>query len=354
MRIYMKVGLGLAFALMLQPSVSMAYELNPLKNKYSRTRGAGGFWERISESVHEEITEAALFCANERLSFDTDVPGGSCPTDVNVPIGRGYKYHALIRGVWWNDDPNQLLFGVHYATWPIYMKDAEKIAKYGKNMRGRKASITSRYKMQYRSHYGDLQFLHAMANKDGESPTDVQERVLGWIGFAYRTATNQIEPDTTMENLDEAIVKEFFKSQPGWSVNYLLAPKWTLGKATIRDVALGSILHIIQDSYSESHTDRTFGSSQKCASGGVVQFHAYGHQDSTRHGSADSRVSWKTNVDFDATQNPVETSARMIEFVGRNADWTTEVLPYLQDIVFCIDQNAVPSGPGEYGESAVI
>jgi hypothetical protein len=49
----------------------------------------------------------------------------------------------------------------------------------------------------------------------------------------------------------------------GWSINYLFAPKFTLGKATIKQVALGSMLLVVQDSYSRAHAARSYGASTK-------------------------------------------------------------------------------------------
>ncbi|BAK67343.1 hypothetical protein SLG_26680 [Sphingobium sp. SYK-6] len=324
-----------------------AYELNPLKNKYHGGRPEGGFWERISETVHEDITDAAVWCMAGR---ETAMPSAPCSLDApgRTADTKGNKWNALIRGVWWNDDPNQHLFGVHYATWAIWMRDAQGIAKTHRDWLGRTKALNATYKMQYRSHYGDLQFLHAMANADGEAAAEVRRRAINWIGFAYAVAIGNIEAETKLGDIDDPVMTEYFTKQSGWTVNHLFAPKFTLGRSTIPDVALGSILHVVQDSFSDSHATRDYGSSPVCPHGRILEFHAYGSQDSGRHGAADTRSAWRTNSNFTLKMNPVEASARILQFAKARAEWHTAVRPYLESELFCLDLDSRPSGAGEY------
>jgi hypothetical protein len=334
----------------LLPGAVHAYQLNPLKNKYHGDRPRGGGWEQISQTVHEDITDAALKCAAQRRAQSV-LNTTPCinSTDESPRHQIGNKYDPLIRGVWWNDDPNQHLFGVHYATWAIWMNDAQGIARKQRNWLGRRTTLTSGYKMQYRSHYGDLQFLHAMANNDGEAPKEIQQRIIDWMEFAYAIAIGQVEPDTTMGDLDFRVARNYFTRQSGWTVNHLLAPNFTLGKATIPKVALGSLLHVVQDSYSKAHVQRSYRASAACPSGGISEFHAYNHQNSDKHASADTRASWLTDTDFTPLQNPVEQSARLINMVSEKADWKTAVEPYLRSVTFCLSDGAGNSSSGTYG-----
>ena len=329
-----------------------AFQINPLKNRYHGDRPPGGFWENISETVHEDITDAARRC----LGDGRVAPPGpvavpiTCPIETTVPIrpSTGNKYDPLIRGVWWNDDPNQHLFGVHYATWVLWMRDAKGIATKGRNWLGGRTLIGPGYKMQYRGHYGDLQFLHAMANADGDAAKDVQARTIEWIEFAYAVATEQVGPDTLLGDLRLPAARNFTR-QSGWSVHYLFAPKFTLGQASIKEVALGSILHVVQDSYSRAHADRSYGPSARCPNGRIVEFHAYGHQDSDRHNVADTRASWQGNSDYRPDNSPVQASAQILRFARERADWETVVKPYLLERLFCIDDDARASSPGDIG-----
>lgn len=130
--------------------------------------------------------------------------------------------------------------------------------------------------------------------------------------------------------------------------NHLFAPKYTLGLATIPDVALGSMLHVVQDSFSDAHAERAYDVSAPCPQGRIVEFHSYSHQDPGRHGGADTRSAWRTNADFTASANPVEVSARLMAFVDARADWSRVVEPYLRETVLCLGADARPSGPGPY------
>lgn len=329
-----------------------AYEINPLKNKYHGDRPAGGFWERITETVHEDITDAAVRCA-DRAQLGG---GGSAPVcvagDVAAERGaKGNKYNALMRGVWWNDDPNQHLFGVHYATWVIWMDDAQGIAKKGRNWLGARTRIGPGYKMQYRSHYGDMQFLHAMANADAEPAADVQKRIIDWMEFAYAVAVEDLDPEVKLGEVALPTATNYFTRKTGWTINHLFAPKFTLGKATIKHVALGSMLHVVQDSYSRAHAARSYDASAQCPSGRVLEFHAYNHQDSGRHGTADTRASWRENTDFTPANDPVQASAQLIVFARERADWATIVRPYLLRQIFCIDADARPSSDGGFAKA---
>ena len=340
-------------AAILAAAPATAFQINPLKKIYHGDRPPGGFWEHISETVHEDITDAALRCVDRDGLIAPRSPVAismTCPVETEIPArpATGNKYNALIRGVWWNDDPNQHLFGVHYATWVVWMRDAKGIATKGRNWLGDRTLIGRGYKMQYRSHYGDLQFLHAMANADGDTAKDVQARTIEWIEFAYAVATEKVEPETLLGDLRLPVARNFTR-QPGWSINYLFAPKFTLGQASIKEVALGSILHVVQDSYSRAHADRSYSSSARCPNGRIVEFHAYGHQDSDRHNVADTRASWQGNSDYQPDNNPVQASAQILRFARQRADWETVVKPYLLDRLFCIDDDARASSPGDFG-----
>jgi len=331
-------------------TAARGYQINPLSDKYRAGHNVPAPLNNITDPVHEEITYAAARCAASRIASgpSQDITPCEVPAE-RVPLTpRGNKYDPLIRGLWWNDDPNQNLFAFHYATWALWMNDAHGIATNKRNWLGRRSEISERYKIQYRSHYGDLQFLHSMANADGDSAVEVQSRILDWMEFAYTVAIGKVEPDTAMHDVNLALTRRFFARQPGWTVNHLFAPKYTLGKRTIRDVALGSMLHVIQDSFSKAHVHRAFDGTSTCPSGRVVQFHSYGRQDPKRHGEADTRQAWLADDRFTPELSPVEASARMIRFARERADWATAVLPYLRTTLFCLDSDAEPSGPGNY------
>lgn len=347
------LGLGLFAAAIIAVPIVNAYEINPLKNKFNGNRSSDGFASKITDSVHEDITDLAVQCAELSPIGSTMLP--SCPTYTvqNIRPAIGNKYNALIRGVWWNDDPNQNIFGVHYATWVFWMNDAALIAKRGKNWLGQSTKIGPQYKMQYRSHYGDLQFLHAMANDRDEAAVDVQKRIINWMEFAYSVATKKLDAELTLADVKLPMTNDYFVRQSGWTINHLFAPKFTLGRNTIKDVALGSMLHIIQDSYSRSHATRDYNPTRNCPLGRMLEFHAYNLQNAELHGAADTHRSWQEDNNLTVENNPVQVSAQIINFAKGEADWATVVEPYLREKVFCIDLDARPSTAGNYGNLLV-
>lgn len=315
-------------------SGALGYDLNPAIDRYRSNTGK--VFSSVKDNVHEDITHAAITCAN-----DSAIPSDSfgikrCDVSPEVLSAgdRGNFYTPLIRGVWWNDDPNQLLNSVHYATFLAYMDDAESIAKTGKNIRGLKREINPTYKMQYRSHFGDLQFLHAMANDSGDGNAQVQRRMLDWAQFAYSVAIGDIATDKRLADVDLPATRKFFVSQPGWTVSYLFAPKYKLAGDTIPDVALGSVLHMIQDSFAVGHTDRIDKPSIACPYGNVATFHDYASQDTADHAAGDTRSALRNRLDSSAMLNPVQTSARMVELARAKASWDSAVAPFLEK-VFC-------------------
>jgi len=340
------IRMTLLLSLIGASSGASAYQINPLENKYWQSTYPS-ITELVSAPVHEEITNRARACA--ALSVSRDNTSLTCITAGPTPTGtpKGNKHDSLIRGVWWNDDPNQLLF-TQPMTWAVWMEDAKQIAKKQRNLRGQQRTITPRYYMQYRSHYGDLQFLHSMASKDDEAPADTRQNILDWAEFAYAVATRGIGTQTLLGQVTTSHFQDHFKYQSGWTVSYLFGPRYRLkdNPDHFQDMALGSLLHLVQDSYSDAHAQRSLEPSAKCPDGRIVEFHAYGHQVSKLHGTADTRSAWKGRT-FSQAQDPVNVSATIVHFARQGVGWPI-VQHYLQDTVFCLDTDAQKAGPGDY------
>jgi hypothetical protein len=324
---------------------TMAHQISPLQSKY-KPRQSPSIWQRISEPVHEEITLRARLCAQSAQD-----PIGSaliCSSTDPKPVINviGNKYDSLIRGVWWNDDPNQLLFALRQAKWFAWMKDGAKIAKHGRNLRGAEKKLNQTYYLNYRGHFGDLQFLHGMASADGESAEQTQENILEWAEFSYAVATKKIMPETMLADVRTTGFQNHFANQPGWTVSYLFGPRYRLKGDHYSSMALGSLLHVIQDSFSEAHTFRDFGASPNCPNGRVTQFYSYVNQDPNLHNTEDTRTAWMSRK-FNSAQDPVSASATLIRFAEQDTEWSI-VRAYLLTNVFCIDSDAVPAGPGRF------
>jgi hypothetical protein len=185
-----------------------------------------------------------------------------------------------------------------------------------------------------------------MANRDGEAAQATQDRVIAWLGFAYAVAAGAIPKDAQVSQLSSPI-REAFADEPWLTVHKLFKPRSRMKNLSLQQLALGSMLHLVQDSYAASHARREAAPSVRCPNGRITQFLSYLHQQTDRHRAEDKRSA----LDYRGTlalQNPVEASARLILLARRRSDWDTVVEPYLRSRVFCLDSDAERSGPGTF------
>ncbi len=120
----------------------------------------------------------------------------------------------------------------------------------------------------YRSHFGDMQFMHAMAGR-GETLAHARERLLLWAQFTYQVAGGEIATEpligalpvfaSILGGFETVTVAEFFEIRSG------TAP------AHIRRIALGALLHTLQDSFARgARRART----ERCGAHGGRRGHA--------------------------------------------------------------------------------
>lgn len=313
------------------------FKINPM-NRYIVTP-PGSVADQFSEPVHERITRLARDrFVNRCLQETPNEP--ACKLNSNP---RSVIQDSLIRGIWWNDDPDQDIYKISALTWLGHMWDAKRRANSGKYV------IDDKYMMQYRSHYGDLQFIHSMASTDGESATKTKEKIFMWAEFAYRMAIGELKPATKLKQVKVAHLSDFFARQIDWKLRYIMEPKYRLKDTPndFADHALGSFLHMVQDSYSAAHVERNHSSSAKCPNGSIRRFMAYTHQSAAKHGEADT---WSAYRSSRYTQLPIDVSAQLIWFARRHSDWDRDVAPYLDRVVYCFDEKPKPAGPGLYNK----
>ncbi|WP_147451274.1 hypothetical protein [Corallococcus llansteffanensis] len=237
-----------------------------------------------------------------------------------------------------------------------------------------------------RSHYGDLQFFHAMANQPNESADVVRARILAWAQFLYGVATSEIAPDEDVCTLfgRETVAGARFEALAGlwggdatvckpnahWTVYTLFNWKcsnlfsWNKCKMGVesdgswtRARAVGALLHMIQDSFALGHTDRLVNDDATQAMCGralvscnvVREFHSYRGQDSKKHGMSDQWPAFDSScfVPERAVDDPIVAGAWVLKSIELKRSWA-EVKRDLGDRVFPI-ANAVarPSSVGE-------
>ena len=118
----------------------------------------------------------------------------------------------------------------------------------------------------------------------------------------------------------------------------------------IRMSALGSILHLIQDSYSKSHTNR--GGSEthpEVVCNEVEKFWSYRDQDAALHGESDKWPSFDSScqtTNSDKTLDPITAAAQLIWLHANSTDTSMTVNDLINSVYGEIPEG-VPSSSGE-------
>lgn len=169
----------------------------------------------MKSPVHESITLAAIGC-NASLGSESEC----------VTLEAVREHRILLYGVRWPDDPPFQLnakspprikgcdTGVTLRStsqplcWWGLFSDAGAQAKkkaYIKNP----AFGPGDY-MLYRSHYGDLQFMHAMGTYDGESAGDTVSRMRMWAEFLWGIASGTTSTGAYIRELGNSPLAAYF------------------------------------------------------------------------------------------------------------------------------------------------
>jgi len=369
-----------AACLLLVSLQSVAFQIAPLGSRLEArltnetdatlARLAGKLGFLIKEPVHEEITQ---------LGFDCPVDRDKLADDVVCKSGDvGYANAYVIYGVRWNDLPPFVLNPgqgsgckklfvldqpacntsqtVRFATqpdcWLCLFWQAEK--------KGTKARITGCEKgkgyeqgnLMTRSHFGDLQFLHAMASEEGTDPEVTRQKIVDWVQFAWKVFSTEIKPGTFLKTIEIPTIRQHFGCSD-WRVEDI----YILGRADrllsrISDIAFGSVLHTVQDSFAAAHATREAPApGQMCSTalqlpkpGRIVQFHTYAAQDGHKHDAGDQRVAMAAGA-RESWPDAVEATKALFKLYDSNATWES-ARPYVE-CLFDLSPNRLPSAPGD-------
>src|SRR4051812_40671438 len=177
-----------------------------------------------------------------------------------------------VRGVLWNDDPEGFADG----------GDADIGAKvFGARAEG--ATFGPGDSLFARGHFGDLQFIHAMACDEGEPAETTLAGMLAWCELAHGIACGATRAAVALHEVPVAAIAERFAGGPPLTVGGLLR---TDDAAALRARAVGSLLHVVQDSFASAHVERLeLGQARR---GPIVRFLWYGGQDPALHARADA------------------------------------------------------------------
>jgi hypothetical protein len=227
-------------------------------------QGGRGITKKF-QPVHETMTIAALIASKFPISEGT--------TYKNAPK----EIKEFVRGSVWNDDPGCLLFDEdahdNYKLsdgleWAKAYKFAD-FAGSGSLFGGLVGRITGSplQNITGRSHFGDLQFLHAMGGHEGEEPQETKEKIMMWLEIMYKLSVDDqgIHENTRLDQIDVSSssqyqLRTFFKGDTSpngaETLRGLLTGNKRYEDTMISHRALGSCFHIIQDSYARGHVRR--------------------------------------------------------------------------------------------------
>ena len=153
--------------------------------------------------VHETITHLAL----KRAGITNNSEYDCCKTsdsfsEASRKIIADASNREYLRGVIWNDDPTATLFdNSEEDNWDFGMgvkfaAEFKSCMVFIKNVDKNTCSS-----LLCRSHFGDLQFLHGMANSLCEDPYVIRNRMLQWGEFTYKVAIGEISGGTKLKDV---------------------------------------------------------------------------------------------------------------------------------------------------------
>jgi hypothetical protein len=323
-------------------------------------------------AVHEHMTVSSIYeyrgmpiyaRSGWRLNYVKDKRELSW---YRVP-GRRHSTHRIINGIWWNDEPLMRTWGQH-GDFVWGGLDAAKGLEDGrKGYPGAqdkcwvgnavvKDYVLPDVHLGRWSHLGDGQHLHFMTTlpqeaASAEKVAKTTDAALEWMSFAYEVATGDRKATDRFTAEDAARLKmpsvaenHCVKNEDAVKVRTLFTRTgWLDSKLRDQatpDVALGSMLHVIQDSFSPSHTCRV----KREVNGGtfavLVDVENYKAQsDKALHQKQDEFPQWQLDYARSAgkvrtyANDPIAVGKWLIEAVDLKKDWSV-VRQHLLDTIF--------------------
>ena len=356
----------------LLPSITSAFQILPRISDVDRKlSGLGnnqiinsvGQWfignalPMIKNPVHEAITLTALDCVVQ--------PGleKQCLTSSAILDNR-----VLLYGVRWPDDPP---FALNRASppriagcdskvtlrstaqpkcWEGLFSDADKTAKKRMASKPNKPAFGPGEYLLYRSHFGDLQFLHSMAAYDGETAAETQQRMRMWAQFLWGVAAKTIPTDRFIRTIDVDQLGDYF---PGdMTATNLFATGIVEVRKDLDKVAIGVLVHMVQDSFSQAHAGRVPETGASCEMisrfmqpGKIHQFYSYAGQMGSQHDHEDTFKALGLQT-LQVSPNVVDASRAFLTLWKEGAPWS-EAEKYF-DCVFDLESPNAKAGPGPF------
>jgi hypothetical protein len=328
--------------------------------------GVQGYEMWPKHYIHESMTLAAKQC------FDVSVDRKPQRCEMRLPehggdadltwiakssnyfvrlAGYGARYPRLGEAVRWPDDPTRQ---IAVLTLPRFGGTIQK--RCGKLAAGRGGRVNNLGDgLLCNSHLGTMQFFHAQADTSDVPAVVTHDNIMGWAAFLYSVAALRTDaeldvpycsvfPDTGSFNSAMVMSGRGERCALDWVQRWRLTDFFTLecvnpfssrtcyvekdesrhDKARI--IATGALLHVIQDSYSQSHCAR--GTCGPGASGGIARvecsridmFTTYTEQSPRLHARADKvptfAPSCQGSSDYD---DPITASAKVLWHISKRS-----------------------------------
>lgn len=348
--------------------IFMSYNVSAFKmDPYSTyIQNSDSYEKKFIEPVHENLTIKSLNLAKKEYS--------------SISINR----EDLVFGVRWNDDPLQF-FKSHPTDFFVYYKDSCT----------REDNIDASWDLLYRTHCGDMQFLHSMASMKNETAEETKAKIMMWAEFTYKVSTGEIPHNYRFENISNKLSPESkvlfdklitnnksirIEWQPedlfslecdrdfsilNWFHSFISDVRPTElscsdfnndhTPSAIQDRSLGSLLHLLQDSFSDSHVQREPLHIEKISlltnRGRIENFLIYTEQNEKAHSMADLNYRNDTSATLKGNNDLVSISKQVIilsnkERITSEKNWP-KVKGILNNAFELVDVQALPSG-GKY------
>ncbi|GHD59508.1 hypothetical protein [Jeongeupia chitinilytica] len=272
------------------PAIAIAFSINQSSTYNNQSEQ---YTDSTRAPLHENFTVLAIKSSNIQTTYKTE------------------KFITeTVSGVRWNDDPlnmapnHPISWGLHFETGCLNHK-----------------KVGTQWDLSYRTHCGDIQFLHSMASNENEIAKDTITAMKMWFEFTYKVSSGEIPAFTPFSKVgkylslssSEQFNAFFTKPYPDWtpaglfkkecyrkggnllkplgSRTTLVCKKQIYSSTETQNRALGSALHMIEDSFSSSHVmrenNKEYGISHTNNAGRIVKFGNYNLQDGFRHAEAD-------------------------------------------------------------------
>lgn len=275
--------------------------------------GFGIAADSFGQPVHETITK--------RAALDSGL--------IKDPQSEDLKY--LIEGSRFNDDPEGYLLE---GAMPEDKGGAIAFAFEFLGSKKEKKIVNDPTKS---AHFGDYQFLHAMG-KSTITAEKIKESIVLYAAHCWLMIQ---DPDSFLHFAEDfrTVIQQERNPTPNFKYSrYQLIvknaierfPKEVLffharNQAEFKFRALGSLLHVIQDSYSRGHVIRE-GWEEGNNEGNILYFQDYSQQDSKSHKHTDEHPKKLTDTsvfEIPATNAAYQRSKQLLTMIANNCPWTS-------------------------------